>query len=87
VRLIQKYGKGAVKAILLSSLCFSVCAALQGCKGSASTATDDAALRKEFKRPRSINDVPPDKRAMVEGILRAQREGRAPKAPVASAPK
>jgi hypothetical protein len=60
--------------------------ALQGCKGTSTTSSDDAEMRKTMTRKNwSINDVPADKRAMVEAFMNQSKSGRAPKAPAANA--
>jgi hypothetical protein len=63
-----------------------VLAAIQGCKGTSTTSSDDAEMRKTMTRKNwSINDVPADKRAMVEAFMNQSKSGRAPKAPAANA--
>jgi hypothetical protein len=56
----------------------------QGCKGTNTTSSDDTEMRKTMTRKNwSINDVPPDKRAMVEAFMNQSKSGQAPKAPAA----
>ena len=57
---------------------------VQGCKGTSTTSSDDTEMRKTMTRKNwSINDVPPDKRAMVEAFMNQSKSGQAPKAPAA----
>jgi len=70
----------------------ATCGALvmaQGCgKGTSTTSSSDAEMRKTMmKKNWSINDVPPDKRAMVQAFMNQSRSGQAPKASVPPAAK
>jgi hypothetical protein len=68
---------------------FATCGALilaQGCKGTSTTSSSDAEMRKTMmKKNWSINDVPADKRAMVEAFMNQSKAGGAPKAPAPGA--
>lgn len=67
------------RAFLSSLLLLSIAALLQGCQSGTATSDADAKMRAAYqKKSYSLNDVPPEQRAMVEGFMKAGNSGKIP---------